>query len=398
MDKVYIKNVVQSILNKEFSAPERKRINDFSERLNIACPYCRDSSRSEYKKRGNLYFNKLLYICFNCDKKTSFDKLCKDFNEQIDPEQKLKIIEHLSSNLSYSDYQDDFVDAKFDDLLDLSQLSESFNVKNVAPITHFEPIKPNGGIYKYLIGRGIPPNFHTDIYQARFWKNEEEFDHVICLLNRRGNKILGLQIRNLKEGKRRYFKIYNYESLYKWVHGEDSTESMDMSKMIVYNKLSYFFNILNVDFNHMVTVFEGYIDSLFFPNSIGVVGVNTDVKFLENNNLEVQYFYDNDEAGFKKTDQKLRDGFKVFLWKKLFDNIIENKKTDDPHQLEYRINKVKDLNKLAQLVPQPYSKLGLHNYFSQDLMDLKYIPKYKYRGKKFTDERDYNKEFKDYWD
>ena len=53
-------------------------------------------------------------------------------------------------------------------------------------------------------------------------------------------------------------------------------------------------NILNVDFSEKITVFEGYLDSLFFPNSLGVVGVNTDMRFLENNDLDLQYFYDND--------------------------------------------------------------------------------------------------------
>ena len=52
-----------------------------------------------------------------------------------------------------------------------------------------------------------------------------------------------------------------------------------------------------------ITVFEGYIDSLFFPNSIGLVGVNTDYRFLESNNLDLQYFFDNDEAGYKKSEE-----------------------------------------------------------------------------------------------
>ena len=391
MDKTYIKNVVQSVLNKQFTVAGKRKINDFHDRINFACPYCGDS-KSAYKKRGNIWWNKLLFVCFNCDKKTSFDRMCKDFNEQIDPEHKLAIIEHLNNNITYDDYQDDFVDAKFDDLIDLPVLENIFNTKNVAPITNFEPVRVGGGIYKYLIGRGIPPQYHQNIYQARYWKNEDQFDHIICFLNRRGNKILGLQIRNLKEGKRRYFKIYNYENLHRWVHGEDS--DLDLTKAVIYNKLSYFFNVLNVDFNHVVTVFEGYIDSLFYPNSIGIVGVNTDTKFLENNNLEIQYFFDNDEAGFKKTDQKLREGFRTFLWKKLFENIISSKKTDDSYKLEYRINKVKDLNKLAQLVENPYQKMELDKYFSQDLMDLKYIPKYKRKWKNGTDDRNYDQEFK----
>ena len=83
MDKVYIKSLVQNVINKEFSNQHKRRIDEYADRLNLACPYCGDSSKSVYKKRGNLYFNKLFYICFNCDKKTSLDKLARDFNEKF---------------------------------------------------------------------------------------------------------------------------------------------------------------------------------------------------------------------------------------------------------------------------------------------------------------------------
>jgi hypothetical protein len=158
---------------------------------------------------------------------------------------------------------------------------------------------------------------------------------------------LGAQVRNLKEGKRRLFKIYNFETLYKWVNSVEEILDIDMNQLIIYNKLSYYFNILNVDFGEMITVFEGYLDSLFYPNSIGVVGVNTDMRFLENNNLDLQYFFDNDLAGYSKSEEKIKEGFGVFLWKKLFQDIVDKKKTSDPHSLLYRISKVKDLNKLS---------------------------------------------------
>ncbi len=392
MDKVYIKGLVQNILNKEFSSPGRRKIIDFTDRLNVCCPFCGDG-KSEYKKRGNLYFNKLLYICFNCDKKTSFDRMCKEFNEVIDPDKKLEIIQHLDSVVTYADYEDDFVNAKFDNLIDLAQLEVVFN-NNTTPISDFKPIQANGGVYKYLVGRGISPELHKNIYQAKYWKNEDESEWIIVMLNRKGNKVLGAQARNLKEGRRRFFKIYNYEALYKWVHGDEI--EFDINEMVVYNKLSYYFNILNVNFEKTITVFEGYIDSLFYPNAIGLVGVNTDSKFLETNNLELQYFFDNDEAGYKKTEQKLKEGFTVFLWKKLFDDIVEKKKSDDPFKLMYRISKVKDLGKLSELVPGPYKKLELNKFFSRDVMDIKYIPKF--RKKKKVDEKDYGKEFKSFLD
>lgn len=391
MDKGYIRNIVQRILDKEFSNVQKRKINDYADRLNIACPYCQDSHRNVYAKRGNLYLNRLFYVCFNCDKKTTLDRLCKDFNEQIDPDKKLEMIEHLDSVMTYSDYENDFVDAQFDDLIDMSELERVFS-QDITPISDFSPIKVNSGVYKYLLGRGIGPELHKNIYQGKYWKNEDESEWIIIMLNRRGDKVLGMQIRNLKSGKRRMFKIYNYENLLEWVNIGKDIDEEDMSKIVIYNKLSYYFNILNVDFSEKITVFEGYLDSLFFPNSIGLVGVNTDFRFLENNGFDVQYFFDNDDAGFKKSEEKINEGFSVFLWRKLFDDIISKKKTDDPLKLWNRIVKVKDINKLAELVPNPYKKLNLLDFFSSDILDKRWIPKTK-KKLKVDDNNDYNKKF-----
>ena len=391
MDKVYIRNMVQNILNKEFSNQSKRKAVDYVDRVNMACPYCGDSHRNNHAKRGNLYYNRLIFICFNCDKKTTFDRMCKDFNEQLDPDKKLEMIEHLNSVMTYSDYQGDFVDAKFENLIELSELERVFNA-DLTPISDFRPIQVNGGVYKYLVGRGIPPEYHTNIYQAKYWKNEDESEWIIVSLNRKGNKVLGMQTRNLKEGKRRSFKIYNYENLLEWTNlGKEETES-DITELVIYNKLSYYFNILNVDLGSRITVFEGYLDSLFFPNSIGLVGVNTDYRFLEDNNLDIQYFFDNDEAGYKKSEEKLKEGFPIFLWKKLFEDIVDKKNADDPFRLLHRISKVKDINKLAELVPSPYKKLNLQDFFSKDVLDIKWLPKF-VRRKKGEDVKDYNKKF-----
>jgi len=391
MDKVYVTGLIQNILNKEFSDPARRKIVVYNDRLNFCAPCCGDSAKNKYAKRGNLYFDKLFYICFNCDRKTTLDKLCKDFNEMVDPDKKLEMIEHLNSVMTYSDYESNMSDAKFENLIELSELERVFS-SNLTQISDFKPIQPNGGIYKYLIGRGIPEEHHKNIYQAKFWKNEDESEWIIVMLNRRDTKVLGMQVRNLKEGKKRMFKIYNYENLLEWVNiGKEEPLDIDMNEMVIYNKLSYYFNILNVDLGQTITVFEGYLDSLFYPNSIGLVGVNTDYKLIENNGLYIQYFFDNDEAGFNKTEEKIKQEYPVFLWKKLFEDIVEKKKPADPAALMHRISKVKDINKLATLVANPYKALKLEDFFSKDVLDLKWIPKKKKYSKK--EETDYNKKF-----
>jgi hypothetical protein len=391
MDREYIKGLIQRILNKEFSNVNKRKMVDYVDRLNIACPYCGDS-KNAYKKRGNLYTNRLIYICFNCDKRTNLDRMCKDFNEMVDPEKKLEMIEHLNSVMTYSDYETNMSDAKFENLIEMSELERVLNA-NLTPISDFKPIQPNSGIYKYLIGRGIAPEFHKNIYQAKYWKNEDESEWIIVMLNRRDSKVLGMQVRNLKEGKRRMYKIYNYENLLEWVNiGKDEPIEIDMNEMVIYNKLSYYFNILNVDLSDVITVFEGYLDSLFYPNSIGLVGVNTDYKIIEGSGLELRYFFDNDEAGYSKSEEKIKQGYPVFLWRKLFEDILQKKRPNDPMRFMYRISKVKDINKLATLSQDPYKSLTLDNYFSQDELDIKWLPKKK-SWKKDYDSKDYNKKF-----
>jgi hypothetical protein len=390
MDQEYIRSVTQKILDKNTNEIEKKKIRVYHDRLNFACVYCGDSHKNKFAKRGNIYFDRLFYVCFNCEKKTTFDKFAKDFDEMLDPDKKMEIIEHLNNNITYDDYQDDFIDTKFEDLISLKDLEDAFNVRKVSPIYDFVPIVKNGGIYKYLVGRGIPEEKHTNIYQAKYAKGDEGFEHVIILLNRKDDKVLGIQVRNLRQGKRRFFVIYNYETLLEWVNPEIE---MDDHQLIVYNKLSYFFNVLNVNLSATVTLFEGYLDSLFYPNSIGVVGVNTDLKFLESNNIDLQYFYDNDKTGNKKSMEKLNGGGSVFLWLKLFDDIVKKKQGKDPYGLHHRISKVKDLNKLAELVPLPYSKLKLYEYFSDDVFDSKWIAKNKWVPK--DNVIDYQKKFRE---
>jgi hypothetical protein len=120
--------------------------------------------------------------------------------------------------------------------------------------------------------------------------------------------------------------------------------------------------------------------------------VNTDYRFLENEDLEIQYFFDNDEAGFKKSEEKLKCGYPIFLWRKLFEDIVDKKNSHDPYALMHRVSKVKDINKLSTLVANPYKKLELQNYFSKDILDLKWIPKFR-RKRKNVEEVDYNKKF-----
>ena len=382
MNKPYIKSILQDILNHEFKDIQKRRIEEYNDRLAFSCVYCQDSSTNNRAKRGTLYWKNCMVICFNCDKKVSFNKMCKDYDQQLDPDQKLAIMEHVSQNITYSDYEDNVMETQLSKLLSLDELTKLFNTYET-PITDFKLIERGSSVHYYLTKRGIPESSFKNIYEANYWRNADSKEPVICLMNRVKDKVLGMQIRNLKDGKARLFKIYNYESLYKWLYGEDKLSEIDLTELVIYNKFSYYFGILNIDPMNRVTVFEGYLDSLFYPNAIGVVGVNTSMNILESN-LDLQYFYDNDITGHKNSAMKLKDGFPVFLWLKLFDDMIKKKQPDDPFAYRDRILAIKDLNKLAQLTGgDPYKKLQLQNYFSKDQFDAIHIPKPKREYKKY---------------
>jgi hypothetical protein len=117
-------------------------------------------------------------------------------------------------------------------------------------------------------------------------------------------------------------------------------------------------------------------------NSIGAIGINStdDMNFLLENDddLQLQFFYDQDLIGIKKSRQKLNDGYRVFLWQKYTQDLIKNKK--DKHKAEKYVLKIKDLNELVVKINnfENFKKINLQQYFSNDEFDKIYLDYSKY--------------------
>lgn len=384
IDKDYCRSIIQQILNKAHTLAPKKVIKETPDGLDFADPIGGDSRKNPYVKRAHLYWNSFYVICYDDEGyKMPFTKFCSTFNIDIDPTQRLAIYTHIDNNITYDDYENEFMESTFEDLISLDKLTEVLNSGECeSQVINFKPIQSGGRVEYYLKKRNIT-NF-KNIYEAEFYRSSDWIEPILVILNRKGDNVLGIQVRNLKDGYKRMFKIYNYEQILEWVNPE-KLEKMEMNQIILFNKLSYFYNIMNVNFNSTITLFEGYLDSLFYPNSVGVAGVGTDMKILEGNNLNIQYLYDNDRAGWKKSEEKINKGYPVFLWNKLFDDIVEKKKVKDPYFLLNKMRKIKDLNKLACVVDNPYSTLSLKDYFSKDVFDKRFIPnvepKYKFNNK-----------------
>lgn len=370
LDKDFVINKVQHIVNKKHSIPAKRQIKIAHDRVNFACPICGDSEKIASRKRGNVYLKNMMYKCFNCGYYTSFIKLCDTFNESIDVEKRLEIYQYIDENTHFNKDDDEFVIKSLDKLINIDDLISGFNNPAKNKLTDIRPIQKGSMIYEYLTKKRKIFN-NSNLYEGLYHFTEKWVEPVVVILNRHNDLVLGLQVRNLKEQKnKRFYKIYDFETIYNTLNPETPLDEFEAHS---YNKLSHFFNVLNINFERPVTLFEGYFDSIFFPNSIGSIGINTDFSFLLNDDsLNIRFFYDNDKDGYRKSKQRLEEGYPVFLWKKLFKDILKNK--NNKYKAQIRLNKIKDLNKLAiEMKRSPYKYLNLENYFSNDKLDLIYL-------------------------
>jgi hypothetical protein len=192
-------------------------------------------------------------------------------------------------------------------------------------------------------------------------------------MNKIKDKVVSFQVRNLLEGEKRYFKIFDFSMIYDMMHPDGE---LDDQERISYDKLSHFFNIFNVDFSRPVHMFEGYTDSLFLSNSIGQIGVNTDLSFLlKEEGIDFRFIYDNDTAGFKKSRKMLEEGRYVFLWNKFFLDMIKDYKGNKSKTEMIKILKeTKDFNSLGKKFSRPIEKIfNFDKYFTRDELDIYYL-------------------------
>lgn len=388
LDKQYIIDKVTNILNKEHKINQKKEIKYFDDRIAVSCPYCGDSQKFINKKRGTIYWKNLFYICYNCNIKKPITSFFNDFNEKIDIDKKIELYNYIDENTKFTLANDQHISTELDKLIDFDTLIEFFNTKKNSWLYNLKPVEFNSRVYNYLRNTRLVQDF-SQMYQGiyRVIKNDKVvfFTDVIVTFNMSlsEKKVIGMQLRNLESSKeKRFYKIIDFEQIYNYMNPSDILDDIEA---ISYNKLSHFYNILNIDFNYPITIFEGYIDSTFeinennFNNSIGLIGLNSSkdiLGFLLDNdeNLDLRFFYDNDVSGILKSTEMLKKGYKVFLWNKLFDTLL--KKSKDKQNAS-KLKNIIDLNDLVMESKNPniYSKLKLYNFFSNDKFDMLYMSK-----------------------
>lgn len=383
LDIAYLKSNLQTILDRVHTIPAKRVIKQKADRLSFACPICGDSHKDKSQKRGHLFLNNLYYKCYNEDCRSTFTKLCKEFDVQLDPNKKLELINYIDTNFhSYKQEEDDWMLGNFSKLINMEDFQAWFDSGD-GPLKSFKQVQFGSKVYYYLLNRGIPDNLITTLFYEGIKVNGRWSEPTVVFVNKMNDKIIGMQERNLESGFKRRFKIWTFKELYESVH----LKELDVIEAISYNKLSYLFNILNIDFEGEITIFEGFLDSIFMPNSIGAVGINTDYSFLVNNDLNIRFFFDNDNIGKRKSQEWLKKGFRVFLWEKLINDLA--KKELDPHAFKKWFNlNIKDLNKLMQVLPMHWNELN--KYFSTSQFDVIYLNFEKYDKKKKEEKQDNN--------
>lgn len=364
LDVEYIKHTVQQILDKTHTDAQKRIIKPKSDRLSFACPLCGDSSKDVFQKRGHLFLNNLYYKCYNEDCRSTFTKLCKHFDVAIDINKKLDLINYIDTNFHAANTNNEFILDNLNKLIPFTDLQTWFD-SGRGPLRGFKPIQQNSYVDIYLKDRKIPKQAITLMYEGIYYNNKYSEPRVV-FVNCMNDKVIGMQERNLKTGGLRKFKIWTFKELYESIY---ETE-LDEIESIGYNKLSYLYNVLKVNFENKITVFEGYLDSLFMPNSIGAVGINTDYNFLIQNDLDIQFFFDNDYIGKAKSLQWLKKGYPVFLWEKLLNDLAKESLNPPAYKIWFNEN-IKDLNKLQAEVNVKWS--NLQKYFSTSLFDTIWI-------------------------
>ncbi len=366
LDKDYLVSKIQDILDKTHVNASKRKINVKHDRISFACPICGDSHKDNHQKRGHLFLNNLYYKCYNEDCYSTFTKLCKDYDVPIDSTRRMELINYIDTQFhKYKKDDDDWVTGNLDKLIDMSDFQKWFDDGH-GPLRAFRPVTKGSKVHQYLIDRGIPRDTVCDLFYEGIKTTGKWSEPYVVFVNKINDKVIGMQERNLRSGRDRKFKIWTFKDVYDSVYDTD----LDIIEAIGYNKLSYLFNILNVNFEKCITIFEGYIDSIFVPNSIGAVGINTDYTFLINNDLDIRFFFDNDNIGKRKSYEWLKKGFNVFLWEKLRNDLA--KKELDPHVFKKWFDlEIKDLNKLMQIFPMHYKEFN--KYFSTNMFDSIYI-------------------------
>jgi len=347
--KLQINAKVENIIKSEFSGVKGE-VRFFRDRLNFACPYCGDST-NEHKKRANIYWANLMYHCFNdgCKKHTNLVNFYKDFNSPVQNTDELTFFLDYIREHRVSTVTKEYLELNtFQNLVEFGIPYET--VKSKLRLLH---PSEDMTIEKYLKARFM--HFKMD----HFLYDKKKDQLYVLNLTPDKTKILGWQIRNFQENRAKYVS-FNIEKINYLLFGR-GIEDRSEDEIIKLNTMSLYFGILSADFSKNVTIFEGVIDSFLQPNSIAITGADKPTEMFDDITT-IRYLFDNDNAGRRVMEAKLKKRKNVFMWNKLV--------------RDFKVREqVKDLNDLFIYCWKNKNEAikNLDKYFTHEPLDIRSV-------------------------
>ena len=334
------RSLLQDILRKRFNDHARQEIREKVDRINFCCPYCGDSHVDANKKRGNLYTSSLYYKCYNCGKYRNLENFFKDFQKDLDADEIVFVRE--------SENKQNRIDVNADPSLILETSRLKAYAVNVAELARLYDLTPaaDSSIKGYLLKR-------LQFRLERFYWNADREQLYIMHFVPDTDLVLGFQIRNFKRQPK--YMTYKLSKIYEELVREVTDEIYEI------DPISTTFGILNIDFSNPITVFEGPLDSFLYRNSVATCSAGVDVPIDFGRR---RYLYDYDLAGKKASLQKSEEGYPVFLWRKLLEDM----------GIEIHNNKKMDLTDFLVYCTRKSIKVpSISNYFSTSKYDSYWI-------------------------
>lgn len=346
-------STTNEILQNKFHNGEKTKIKAHKDRLNIACPFCGDSHTDASKKRGNLYLTTNTYKCYNCGYSTSIkDFFAKSkeygFAETI-PNEIYKLQTHFKTTRhSYSgNLKISSIFTNIESILE----SYAFDIEDIKMRLGLVDVRGTYGD-RYLRSR------HIDVLDFENFLFDKKFNRLVILnQHKETKKVIAIQFRNFNPKYEKYM-TYKLSKIYQYLK-MDIPETEDFSNL---DDISIFFNFLNCDFGKNITVFEGFIDSLFVSNSFCISSArNRSPIDLQN----IRYLLDYDETGRDAMRKLLKSKKTVFMWEKLLKD----------NGINWDRNKKLDMNGLVLFLdsldnPKP---ININKYFTDNILDFIYV-------------------------
>ena len=291
---------VENILLKEFKEPNKRKVRNLKDSINFACPYCGDSHNNTLKKRAHLILNGKyvnLFKCFNCGKCVSITTFFHDFNTDLS----LGSIDYINThkadlsgsyevavqNISLLLNKDEYLKYSFD----REYIKKALNVFEINDIQ-------SDKAKNYLFNRA-QYNVDKFLYSPA--------SDMLLILNTIGkDKIIGIQFRDLSGTRKAKYLTFGLKKLH-----ESLKTGIEIPDEV--NTMSMLFNLFEVDITRPVIVLEGPMDSFLVKNSIASCGAFKNIKL----DIDFWYLYDSDQAGNEQAIEKLKNGFYVFMWDNL---------------------------------------------------------------------------------